>query len=96
MSSGFGVLSSATQSLGRTTAAEAPLQLLRLSRSNRSSAYLPLLYRWKLIDSGEELRVKTNVSVVVLNISNRYVNLSDPKSMLMLVSDVLVSSVYDS
>ena len=81
-------MSSTTQSLGRTAAAETTLQLLRPPRNNHSSAYLPPLYRWKLIDSGEELHVKTNVSIVVVNISNGCVNMSDQRSMLMLVSNV--------
>lgn len=49
---------------------------------------MPLLYRWKLIDSGEELRRKTNVSVVVANVSNGYVSVNEQRSMLLLVSDV--------
>ena len=87
LSSGLGVISSATHSLAQTSAGDA-FQLLRPARGNRSAAYLPLLYRWKLIDTGEELRRKTNVSVLVANVSNGYVNVNEQRSMLMLVSDV--------
>ena len=87
ISSGFGALSSATHSLARG-AEEETFRLLRQPRGNRSAAYLPLLYRWKLIDGGEELRRKANVTVVVANVSNGYVSGNRQRSMLMLVSDV--------
>ena len=64
------------------------VELLRQPRGNRATAYLPLLYKWKLIDASEELLLRTNASIEVLNLSTGWVSCSESRNVLFLLSDV--------
>lgn len=97
LSSGLGFLSSTTrvrlaclfysQSLAQS-GAESQVALLREPRGNRATAYLPLLYQWKLIDAAETLLLRTNVSIDVVNISTGWISASASRNELLLLSDV--------
>lgn len=67
------------------------VSLLREPRGNRATAYLPLLYQWKLIDAAETLLLRTNVSIDVVNISTGWISTSASRNELLLVSDVRAS-----
>lgn len=97
LSSGLGFLSSTTrvrlacpfhsQSLAQS-GTESQVALLREPRGNRATAYLPLLYQWKLIDAAETLLLRTNVSIDVVNISTGWISASASHNELLLLSDV--------
>lgn len=50
-----------------------------------------LLYQWKLIDGGEQFLIKSSISLTVININNNWINQTEKKNSLLLVSDVGVS-----
>lgn len=97
LSSGLGFLSSTTrvrlacrshsQSLAQS-GTESQVALLREPRGNRATAYLPLLYQWKLIDAAETLLLRTNVSIDVVNISTGWISANASRNELLLLSDV--------
>ena len=72
------------------------MTLLREPRGNRATAYLPLLYQWKLIDAAETLLLRTNVSIDVVNISNGWISASASRNELLLLSDVGASGRADA
>ena len=66
------------------------MSLLRQARNNRSTIFVQLLYRWKLIGMGEELCRKVNAGVSTVSISNGYVKEGASRNMLVLLSNVSI------